>query len=180
MTRRLNRTGDSGAGSAVTRRGELDEHAVAGARVQEGDAPGQPLARRLVEQRHVPLAGARRDPRSTPGVRKQRWCRPSPRLARNRATPESALVGSSSSISLSPAASSAARTPWSAISASRTSGQAQGVAPEAVRLAEILHDDADVMDVGDHVRRHTLADEAGIFKGFRARAEVGRAPLSRR
>ena len=26
------------------------------------------------------------------------------------------------------------------------------------------------MDIGDHVRRHTLADGAEIFKGFRARA----------
>ena len=53
--------------------------------------------------------------------------------------------------------------------------QTERVAPEAIRLVEILHDDADVMDIGDHVRRHTLADGAAIFKGFRARAEPGRS-----
>ena len=51
MTMRLNRTGDSTAAAAAIGRGQLDEHAVAGARMQKGDAPGQSLARRGVEQR---------------------------------------------------------------------------------------------------------------------------------
>ena len=60
---------------------------------------------------------------ATSAVLKQRWWSPSPRLARNFPIGLSAPSGSSSSISLSPAASRAARTPCSRTVASRTSGR---------------------------------------------------------
>src|SRR5438876_11461622 len=61
--------------------------------------------------RLAPRAAASSD--ATSGVSKQTWWRPSPRLARNLATPPPASIGSSSSISLRPIGSRAARTPWS-------------------------------------------------------------------
>jgi hypothetical protein len=89
--------------------------------MEEADAAGEPVPRRLVEQRDpAPLERAERvgDVGSLEAEVMEAFAAP----ARKRATPESARVGSSSSTSLSPAASRAARTPWSAISASRSSG----------------------------------------------------------
>ena len=141
--------------------------------MQKGDAPGQPLARRGVEQRDA-LAPERgeilihaRGPEAQvmqPLTALGEEARDSGVGARRLEQLDLAVAGGEQ------------RGAHALIGDLRLADerQAERVAPEAIRLVEILHDDADVMDIGDHVRRHTLADGAAIFKGFRACAEPGR------
>jgi len=84
--------------------------------------PASPL-RGAVSISSTPLSLSAVSDASMSRVSKQRWWSPSPRRARNRPTGVVSPSGSSSSISVSPAPSSAARTPCSGNACSFTSGR---------------------------------------------------------
>ncbi len=147
---RLNRTGDSGSGSSPHRRGQLDQHAVAGLGAEKRDASGQPFARRYIQQRHV----LRPEPAEVPvdGRReKAEVMEPFAVLgeeARDARCPAWSAPAARSSCR-PPRAEPRAR-PGPRSTASRTTGSRQRVQPEPIRLGQAFDHDADVMNIGHH------------------------------
>ena len=109
---RASRSSRAGPGRPARRLDQLDEDAVARARVDERDRPLGALARATCRsaRRRRSRAGAASRPGSRP--RSRRGGSPRPSLARKRATPVVSSVGSTSSTFDSPTARNAIRT-WS-------------------------------------------------------------------
>ena len=102
----------------MLRRRELDQHAAARGRAEEDDAPRQPLPRRLVDQRYVlGLEGAE----VGVDVRRLEADVVQP-FAVLREEARHARVSEIELLEPTRGDTGVARTPWSAMSASRTSG----------------------------------------------------------
>src|SRR5712692_251835 len=137
------------------RGGQLHENARARGRTEKGDAPGQPLARRLVDQGDTPRLEAREIALDI-GRLEAHVMEPFAALGEEAGHPALRARGLEE-LDLA-VAGRQQRRPHALVRDLRLAqeGQPERVAPEAIRPREALDHDADVVDLLDHALSHPI------------------------